>query len=196
MAPSHSLSRSWPRYVTSLGHNELMHYPADNTLPPSPHYIIAMYRAWQGSTIGGIFRLHSDWKWNIMTATKDHKEQKFRHLKMLSAKWQPFCSYPYRSHSSFIYISTLVVLKPEYSSMTRTIPWLLMHWLIVLLGHQQQWYWLCRIKGPCLPGGRISTSCVSSALRDYRKPIYWKFPSITWVEVSNIHLSASITVHK
>ena len=27
------------------------------------------------------------------------------------------------------------------------MPWLLIFWLIALLGHQQPWYWLCRING-------------------------------------------------
>ena len=38
----------------------------------------------------------------------------------------------------------LLVLEPEYSGRTGLIPWLLMPWLLVSPGHQQQWYWLCR----------------------------------------------------
>ena len=40
---------------------------------------------------------------------------------------------------------TLLLLKPEYSVRTRSAPWLLMTWLLVSPGHQQQWYWLCMI---------------------------------------------------
>ena len=40
---------------------------------------------------------------------------------------------------------TLLVLKPEYSVITWSIPWLLMPWLLMLSGHQQPWYWLCWI---------------------------------------------------
>ena len=38
---------------------------------------------------------------------------------------------------------TLLLLRPEYSGITRSIPWLLMPWLLLSPGHQQSWYWLC-----------------------------------------------------
>ena len=63
----------------------------------------------------------------------------------------------------------LLVLKPEYSGQTRSIPWLLMPWLLASPGHHHPWYWLCRINGPCPPWGRISTTCVTSVLRNDRK---------------------------
>ena len=34
---------------------------------------------------------------------------------------------------------------PSYLSLTRSISWLLMPWLLTSPGHQQPWYWLCRI---------------------------------------------------
>ena len=37
-----------------------------------------------------------------------------------------------------------------------------MLWLLASPGHQQQWYWLCRIAGPCLAWARISTTFVMS----------------------------------
>ena len=40
---------------------------------------------------------------------------------------------------------TYLVLKLEYSGITRSITWLLMPWLPVSPGHQQPWYWTCRI---------------------------------------------------
>ena len=40
---------------------------------------------------------------------------------------------------------TLVVLKLEYSGRARSTPWLLMTWCLASPGHQQPWYWLCRI---------------------------------------------------
>ena len=43
---------------------------------------------------------------------------------------------------------TLLVLKPEYSGITRSIPCLLMAWLLVSPGQQQSWFWWYRIKGP------------------------------------------------
>ena len=42
---------------------------------------------------------------------------------------------------------TYLVLKPKYFIQSRSIPWLLMPWLFVLPGHQQPWYWMCRING-------------------------------------------------
>ena len=48
---------------------------------------------------------------------------------------------------SFILCSilTLNVRGPSYLSLTRSISWLLMPWLLTSPGHQQPWYWLCRI---------------------------------------------------
>ena len=40
---------------------------------------------------------------------------------------------------------TLSMLEPCYLGLTRSISWLLMPWLLTSLGHQQPWYWLCRI---------------------------------------------------
>ena len=40
---------------------------------------------------------------------------------------------------------TLNVRGPCYLGLTRSISLLLMSWLLTLLGHQQPWYWLCRM---------------------------------------------------
>ena len=40
---------------------------------------------------------------------------------------------------------TLNVRGPSYLCLTRSISWLLMPWLLRSPGHQQPWYWLCRI---------------------------------------------------
>ena len=42
---------------------------------------------------------------------------------------------------------TLSVLKTEYSGVTRSIPWLLMPWLLASPGHQKPCYWQCRKSG-------------------------------------------------
>ena len=39
-------------------------------------------------------------------------------------------------------IPSLLVLKPEYTRISRSIPWLLMTWLLMSPGHQQPCYWL------------------------------------------------------
>ena len=43
---------------------------------------------------------------------------------------------------------TLNVRGPSYLGLTRSISWLLMPWLFTSPGHQQPWYWLCRICWP------------------------------------------------
>ena len=40
---------------------------------------------------------------------------------------------------------TLNVRGPSYLGWTRSVSWLLMPWLLTSPGHQQSWYWLCRI---------------------------------------------------
>ena len=49
------------------------------------------------------------------------------HLKMLSAKCRPFCLN--------LNVLILLVLRLEYSVRTRSISWLLMHWLLALPDH-------------------------------------------------------------
>ena len=44
-----------------------------------------------------------------------------------------------------LYMLTLNVRGPSYLGLTRSILWLLMPWLLTSSGHQQPWYWLCRI---------------------------------------------------
>ena len=40
---------------------------------------------------------------------------------------------------------TLNVRGPSYLALTRSISWLLMTWLLTSRGHQQPWYWPCKI---------------------------------------------------
>ena len=59
---------------------------------------------------------------------------------------------------------------------TRSISWLLMPWLLTSPGHQQPWYWLCRVCS-CLIWGRISTTWVVSMWRNDTKCKYmFTFP--------------------
>ena len=44
-----------------------------------------------------------------------------------------------------VIILTLNMRGPSYLGLTRSISWLLMPWLLTSPGHQQPWYWLCRI---------------------------------------------------
>ena len=43
------------------------------------------------------------------------------------------------------FILTLHVRGTSYLGLNRSILWLLMPWLLTSPGHQQPWYWLCRI---------------------------------------------------
>ena len=67
---------------------------------------------------------------------------------------------------------TLNVRGPSYLGITRSISWLLMPWLLTSPGHQQPWYWLCRIGMSWLIWGRISNNCVVSIWRNDTK---WKY---------------------
>ena len=58
-------------------------------------------------------------------------------FKVSSAKWRPFCL--------GLNVLTLLVLRPEYSGRTRSIPWLPMPWLLVSPNHQWSCYWLSGI---------------------------------------------------
>ena len=44
-------------------------------------------------------------------------------------------------------ILTFLVMKLDCTEEIRPMPWLLMPWHLASPGHQQPWYWLCRIKG-------------------------------------------------
>ena len=57
----------------------------------------------------------------------------------------------------FQHALTLNVRGPSYLDLTRSIRWLLMPWLLMSPGHQQPWYWLCRISRSGLTWGRILT---------------------------------------
>ena len=64
---------------------------------------------------------------------------------------------------------TLNVRGPSYLGLTRSISWLLMPWLLTLLGHQQPWY--------CLIWRRTSTTWVVSMWRHDTKCKYmFMFP--------------------
>ena len=49
------------------------------------------------------------------------------------------------ARKSYVNIVYKCKRKSECSERARTIPWLLMTWLLTSPGHHQQWFWLCRI---------------------------------------------------
>ena len=74
-----------------------------------------------------------------------------------------------RIHSYSIVVSWVEIvldLKLDHSMQTTPIPWQLMHWLLVLPGHQLSWYWLCKIGQTFsqLPRIRIWTICAISEM--------------------------------
>ena len=54
------------------------------------------------------------------------------------------CLHSFIVDYTWVWWSTVLVLKPEYPGMTRSIPWLMMHWFHVSPCHPQLWYWPCR----------------------------------------------------
>ena len=60
----------------------------------------------------------------------------------------------------------------SYLGITRLISWLLMPWLLSSPGHQQPWYWLCRICTSCLTWKKISNTSVISMRGNDIKFIY------------------------
>ena len=61
----------------------------------------------------------------------------------------------------FIEFSLTVMLptwRPKFPLFTRSIPWLLMTWLLALPGHQQPWLWMCRMN-----------AYLSSSLKDFNQ---------------------------
>ena len=69
-------------------------------------------------------------------------------------------------------------MKLEYSRITRSVSWLLMAWLLVLPGHQQPGYWLCRINE--------SLSSMSKCLWYLSVMKSWKIQIHYYVPVSGI----------
>ena len=51
------------------------------------------------------------------------------------------CDYLFKMYG----VLTLNVRGPSYLDLTGSISWLLMSWLLTSPGHQQPWYWLCKI---------------------------------------------------
>ena len=71
--------------------------------------------------------------------------------------------------NEYEYVKTLNVRGPSYFGLTRSISRLLMTWLLTSPGHQQPWYWLCRIGRFLFYLRRISTNCVVSIWRNDTK---------------------------
>ena len=66
-------------------------------------------------------------------------------LRLEYSMWHScYCWQNYPGALSFLLI-TLDMQGPSYLGLTRSISWLLMPWLLTSTGHQQPWYWLCRI---------------------------------------------------
>ena len=60
-------------------------------------------------------------------------------------------------HNSELSRNHMRGLSDYNSSMTRSITWLLMPWLLSSPGHQQPWYWMFWMNRTCLPWGWIQT---------------------------------------
>ena len=65
----------------------------------------------------------------------------------------------------------LLVLKSNYPRIMKSIPFLLMPWLLASPGHQQPWYYTRWEKAPLSSTGKYITTCATKVLRNERK---WK----------------------
>ena len=71
-------------------------------------------------------------------------------------------------------LSTWLVLWLECSRMTRSIPWLLMLWLLRSPGHQQPWYWLFRVnRSLSFMGKDFTYLCYWSVGKWYKMQIFF-----------------------
>ena len=90
--------------------------------PPKPEYSIASIRR-----VNQLFKRYQFW----------HHFQVVNFFRKLTT-WK--CSLFW-----WIRFLTLDVRGPSFLGLTRSISWLLMPWLLTSPGHQQPWFWLCRI---------------------------------------------------
>ena len=81
--------------------------------------------------------------WPLRMKIKGHMKPPRTHNDTITKKRKTNQSSYLERHT----IKTLNVRGPSYLGLTRSISWLLMPWLLTSPGHQQPWYWLCRIGG-------------------------------------------------
>ena len=62
-----------------------------------------------------------------------------------TSQFSPIQAIQLMVEETVIYL-TLNMRGPSYLGLTESISWLLMPWLLTSPGHQQPWYWLCRIR--------------------------------------------------
>ena len=72
----------------------------------------------------------------------------------------------------WITLLTLNERGPSYFSLTSSISWLLMSWLLSSPGHHQPWWWLYRIGMSLAYWARILNACVMSMWRNAIKCKY------------------------
>ena len=70
---------------------------------------------------------------------------------------------------------TLLVLTLDYFGINRSIPWLPMPWLLTSPGHQQLWYWQCRINIFLSSEVRLPRPASSQCSRNDRTDKNWKY---------------------
>ena len=122
---------------------------------------------------------------------KGGKIQKLSSRSILSDKFNislngPFSNQSYNTYivlgclltkwlSKVFIILTLLMLKAEYCVIIRSIPWLLIPWLLVLPGHQQPWCWICGIDWSLPSMGKKFHCmwCDISVLRNEKMKYQW-----------------------
>ena len=84
---------------------------------------------------------------------------------------------------------TFLLKMPEYSAITKSVKWLLMFRILTLPGHQQPWYWICRINGHCHPLDRIS---IDPSLTSYNTPVpYTTIHHLVTEMCTRVHISVT-----
>ena len=109
-------------YMASIGHNELI-----NCVLVMPYGIIDLGQHWH--------------KWCVAWW---HQAITWKNVDLSS---KVFCGIIHLTANSQDVLMNLTfnVGGPSYLSLIRSISWLLMPWHLASPGHQQPWYWLCKI---------------------------------------------------
>ena len=100
-----------------------------------------------------------------------------KHIRLTPSFVRPYLKPVLKSYVSL----TLNLQGSSYLGLTRSISWLLTPWLLVLPGHQQSWYWPCKIDKPWSYTRSISINYGISVWRnDIRCKYLFMFPLNQW----------------
>ena len=90
------------------------------------------------------------WSYDHLISTMGFPMLVRRHLYIESGPWY--------NNAIALYVKPLWCWNQNTPEVTRSIPFLLMTWLLVLTGHQQTWCWICKINVFLTEGFYLSAS--------------------------------------